>query len=482
MRWLHSAGNVPTTEALMQRLRKAETFSRSEELLLVTLLSLPAIIAQLAGVLMHYIDMAMLGHLGSTEAAAVGLVSTTIWMFWGIGSAGITGFHVLAGQKIGARDDAAVRSLMRQSLLVTFLWGSILAISGVLIASHLPFWLGANGAVATLATEYFTIVIASWPLTMVNFLETGMLRISGNMKTPSMLGIASCVLDVIFNVLFIFPSREMTLAGISFWAPGLGLGVAGAAWATVLATAITLVASLWFACVKSEHLAIFGRSGSFIPRLAELSKSLKIGVPVSAQRIMMSGAQIISTMIVAPLGTVSLVAHSFALTVESLCYMPGYGIREAATTLCAQTVGAGHHRRAKRIGGVTIVVGMLVMSFMGLVMFLAAEPIMSSMTPDKEVVALGSFILRIEAFAEPMFAASIVAYGCFLGAADTLVPSAMNLFSMWIVRLPLAFWLSQSMGLVGVWIAMCLELFFRGGIFLFRFLRGSWLKARIETR
>ena len=187
----------------------------------------------------------------------------------------------------------------------------------------------------------------------------------------------------------------------------------------------------------------------------------------------MSGAQIVSTVIVAPLGTVALVAHSFAITVESLCYMPGYGIREAATTLTAQTIGSGQIGRARQIGSVTIAVGMAVMTFMGVVMFIAAEPIIATMTPD--IVRLGATILRIEAFAEPMFAASIVAYGCFLGAADTLVPSVMNLASMWIVRLPLAFCLSQTMGLIGVWIAMCLELFFRGAIFLLRFYKGSWL-------
>lgn len=459
----------------MDKLRCSKKFDRSEQIVLVTLLSVPAIIAQLASVLMHYIDMAMLGHLGSQEAAGIGLVSTTIWMFWGIGSAGITGFHVLAGQKIGARDNQAVRSLMCQSLSVTVLWGTALAVAGLAIAEKLPTWLGANGPVAGFASDYFFIVIASWPLVMVNFLETGMLRVSGNMKTPSLLGVAMCVLDVVFNALLIFPSRDIHLFNLTLTVPGLDLGVQGAAWATVLATAIVMLASCWFACVKSEHLSIISGTNSFIPRVDDLVRSLKIGVPVSAQRIVMSGAQIVSTVIVAPLGTVALVAHSFAITAESLCYMPGYGIREAATTLTAQTIGSGQIGRARQIGSVTIAVGMAVMTFMGVVMFIAAEPIIATMTPDADIVRLGATILRIEAFAEPMFAASIVAYGCFLGAADTLVPSVMNLASMWIVRLPLAFCLSQTMGLIGVWIAMCLELFFRGAIFLLRFYKGSWL-------
>ena len=481
MQRMFSLSQTPSTEVLMDRLRRSKSFDRREQILLVTLLSVPAIIAQLASVLMHYIDMAMLGHLGSQEAAGVGLVSTTIWMFWGIGSAGITGFHVLVGQKIGARDSVAVRSLMRQSLSVTFLWGLTLAGIGLAIAHNLPTWLGAHDPVAGFAAEYFFIVIASWPLVMVNFLETGMLRVSGNMKIPSLLGVAMCVLDVVFNAWFIFPSRTVAVFGFNLTVPGLDLEVQGAAWATVLATALVMLASCWFACVKSEHLSIVNGNASFIPCLSDLTRSLKIGVPVSAQRIMMSGAQIVSTIIVAPLGTVALVAHSFAITAESLCYMPGYGIREAATTLTAQTIGSNQTMRARQIGGVTIAVGMGVMTLMGIVMFVAAEQIIGTMTPDSEIVKLGATILRIEAFAEPMFAASIVAYGCFLGAADTLIPSIMNLASMWIVRLPLAFWLAQSMGLIGVWIAMCLELFFRGAIFLIRFYQGSWLPNRSKS-
>ena len=99
-------------------------------------------------------------------------------------------------------------------------------------------------------------------------------------------------------------------------------------------------------------------------------------------------------------------------------------------------------------------------------------------TPVEEIRALGIMSLRIEAFAEPMFAAAIVAYGVFVGAADTLVPCLMNFFSIWAVRLSLAALLAPSMGLKGVWIAMCVELCFRGLIFLVRLQRGKWIKIK----
>ena len=116
------------------------------------------------------------------------------------------------------------------------------------------------------------------------------------------------------------------------------------------------------------------------------------------------------------------------------------------------------------------------MGVAGVLMFLFAPQIIGIMTPISEVRELGVMALRIEAFAEPMFAASIVAYGVFVGAADTIIPCTMNFLSIWAVRLTLAALLAPSLGLKGVWIAMCIELCFRGIIFLIRFKREKWLK------
>lgn len=122
----------------------------------------------------------------------------------------------------------------------------------------------------------------------------------------------------------------------------------------------------------------------------------------------------------------------------------------------------------KRFAWLSVLLGMAVMAVMGVVMYVGAPFAMSLMTPVSEVRSLGAGILRIEAFAEPMFAAAIVSYGVFVGAAQTLVPSLMNLASMWGVRITLAALLAPTMGLRGVWLAMCIELCLRGFIFLVR--------------
>ena len=189
----------------------------------------------------------------------------------------------------------------------------------------------------------------------------------------------------------------------------------------------------------------------------------------------MCGAQITSTVIIAPLGTIAIAANSFGIIVESLCYMPGHGIADAATTLVGQSLGAQRKPLARSFGRITVGLGMAVMTFMAVVMYLFAPEVMSLMTPDATVQALTSQVLRIEAFAEPMYAASIVCYGVFVGAGDTKIPCSMNLASIWAVRITLAAWLAGSMGLVGVWIAMAIELCFRGIIFLWRLRGDAWL-------
>jgi Na+-driven multidrug efflux pump len=190
--------------------------------------------------------------------------------------------------------------------------------------------------------------------------------------------------------------------------------------------------------------------------------------------MLMGGAYMVSTMIVAPLGTIAIAAHSLAITVESLCYMPGYGIAEAATTLVGQAVGAGQRLLTRSFAYMSVGLGIAVMTFMGLLMWVFAPELMGIMSPVEEIIGLGAEVLRIEAWAEPMFAAAIVANGVFIGAADTIIPAIMSLTSMWAVRLTMAAWLAPRYGLRGVWTAMAIELTFRGSIFLIRLARSSW--------
>ena len=459
---------VKNSELLLSYIREGRMMTRREKLSLIIQLSIPSILAQISATVMFFIDASMVGHLGAKASAAIGLVETTGWLMGGLASAANMGFSVQVAHFIGANDFEAARRVMRQSLVCCLIWALIISVSSIAISPFLPYWLGGTQEIAHDASLYFAIFGFCGIFFQMEGLAGSMLKCSGNMKIPSVLNIGMCVMDVIFNYFFIYI---------------LGLGVMGAAIGTGVAILITAILMLYFLLVKSKMLSLVGRPGSFKPKSDTVSTAFKIGAPMGLQHMLMGGAQIVSTLIVAPLGTIAIAAHSLAITVESLCYMPGYGIAEAATTLVGQGIGAGQRLLTRSFAYLSVSLGITIMTVMGIMMWIFAPELMGIMSPVEEVIALGTDVLRIEAWAEPMFAAAIVVNGVFIGAGDTFIPAIMSLASMWAVRLSLAATLAPKYGLKGVWTAMAIELTFRGSIFLARLFKGGWAdKLKIKEK
>ena len=466
------------TDALLALIREGKPMTLRQQLWLTLQLSVPSMLAQFSSIAMQYIDASMVGSLGANPAASIGLMSTTTWLFGGLCSAAATGFSVQVAHAIGAGDIKHARNVLRQSIASVLMFGCMMAAIGMTISGYLPEWLGGDPAIRSDATTYFFIYSLFLPVLQMNFLASGMLRCSGNMRIPSILNVLMCLLDVIFNYFLIFDTRQVAIGNTVLLVPGAGLGVEGAILGTVLAESVTASLMTWYLCRRSPMLNLTTDSGRFIPQRSTLKKAVHIGLPMGIEHAVICGAQIMSTVIVAPLGIFAIAANSFAITAESLCYMPGYGIADAATTLVGQSIGARRTNLTRRFAYITVGMGMAIMGVMGAIMYIGAPHIIGIMTPVEEIRQLGVMALRIEAFAEPMFAAAIVAYGVFVGAGSTIVPSIMNFFSIWAVRLTLAAYLAPIMGLKGVWIAMCVELCFRGIIFLIRLIRGRWLNSK----
>lgn len=460
----------------IRQIQDGSPLTMRQQLSLTARLSAPAIMAQLSTILMQYIDASMVGRLGAAESASVGLMNSSLWLFWGLCNMATMGFSVQVAHCLGARRQAEARDVLRQGITSSLTLGVFFGVVGIAISPWLPVWLGADESIAVDASVYFALFVGALPVLTMHYLGGGMLRCAGNMKVPGLLNVGMCVLDVVFNFFLIFPTRIIEVFGCGITVPGAGLGVAGAAAGTVAAECVCAAAMMWYLCRVQPELRLHGRPrGSFRPSRTVLRRAMSIALPMTAEHAVFCGAQLMITVIVAPLGTVAIAANAFAVTAESLCYMPGFGIGDAATTLCGQAYGAGRYGLVRRFCYLATGLGMAVMTLMAVVMFMFAPQMMEIMTPVEEIVDSGVEILRIEAFAEPMYAASIVAYGAFVGVGDTLVPAVMNFGSIWLVRVPLAALMAPSMGLRGVWMAMCVELLFRGAIFLWRMASGRWL-------
>ena len=452
------------------------------KLSLVVKLSWPAIMAQLSTILMEYIDASMVGRLGAGPAASIGLMATTTWLFWGLGTATATGYAVQVAHLIGGNRDEEAKGVLRQSIIVVLGLAVVLAIIGLAISRHLPVWLGGNAEIIEGSTSYFAIFAISLPMLFMSYLSASMLRCSGNMFIPGVLNVAMCVLDVIFNLLMIFPTRYVEILGIEFTMPGAGMGVTGAALGTLFAEIVAGGYMFYYMLYRSSRLRHPARGVArwwSVTRNTVL-RACKISWPLAVERAVMCSAQILVTAIVAPLGTAAIAANSFGITAEGLCYMPGYGISDASTTLVGQSVGAGKRELAKSFGRITIILGMLIMAVLGAVMWLFSADIMMFFTSDPEVISLGSVALKTEAWAEPMFGAAIVTYGVFIGAGYTVTPAVINFSCIWGVRVTLSLLLASSLGLFGVWLAMAIELGVRGLTFIIVFVRGHWLQKSIK--
>ena len=410
---------------------------------------------------MQYIDAAMVGRLGAGAAASIGLVSPALWMFGGLTHSISTGFTVQTAQAIGAGDGRRAKRLLRQAIVVCTIFSSIVASLCAFVSGRLPLWLGAEKAIRGDASFYFLAFQLALPVFQIVYLMSGMLQASGDMKTSAVLNALMCVFDVAFNYLFIIV---------------LDLGVAGAAYGSVCAVLVTAVLILYYTLRKSPELALTEKDVWKIDK-CDFMRALKIGVPVGAEQTAWSGAVVAAMRFIAPLGAVSLAANSFAVTAESLCYMPGFGIQEAAVTLVGQSVGARRSDLSKRFARLTTASGMIVMTATGALMYAICPAVFAFLTTDEAVRALAVRVLRIELFAEPLFAAAIVASGALRGAGDTLIPGIMNLASLWGVRIVLTILLVPRLGLYGAWIAMGIELCFRGTIFLVRLASTKWEKA-----
>lgn len=454
-------------DELLGMIREGQQMTLGQQIQLAFMLSLPAILAQTSSMLMQYIDTGMVGRLGANPSASIGLIATSTWILSGFTAGACSGFSVQVAHLCGAKDFKGARAVLREGLTSVLILSIFLGLIGIALSAPLPRWLGGSPEIISDASKYFLIFSAFIPVGAVGWAASAMLQASGNMKVPSIMYTAMCVLDVVFNYIFIFI---------------FDMGVAGAALGTGLSELVTSAFAVWYVLTRSKELNIKGEKGSFRPRRRTLDNAWGITAPMWLQNVIMRGAYVMSTIIVAPLGAIAIAANAFAITAESFCYMPSYGIEEASTTLIGQSIGAGRKEVAKRFSRITMTMGALIQTILGILMFIFSRQLMGLLSVDPGVVELGAKVLRIEAFAETMYALSIVGYGCCVGAGDTLMPSLMNFCSMWIVRIGLAAILTPKMGLQGYWIAMCVELNVRGILFIWRLKGDKWMKHKVVDR
>ncbi len=446
----------------------------------VILLAWPAILEMFLMTFKQIVDTAMVGRLGEEAVAAVGLAMSPMMLFMGFFAAIGVGSTAIVARFIGAKDQEGAKRAGHQSLILSI--GSALVISSAIfgLAQYVIIFMGAEPDVIPLGTTYMRTLSPGLIFMSTAFVMSGVLRGAGDTKSPMRVNAVANVVNVILNFFLIFETRTLTLWGLDLFIPGAGLGVFGAALGTAVARGIggIVILSILFrgkSVVKLDLQRIFDLDFDLLRRI------IKIGIPAAVERMVMSSGKIMFNRIVASLGTTAFAAHHLAIVAESISYMPGFGFSMAATTLVGQGLGAKDPELAEKCGRETWRLGGIVMSFMGVLFFVFPHYFMNFLTNEPEVISLGIMCLRIVAIAQPPFAMAIILSGAIRGAGDTKFPMYASILGIWIIRLSLAMFLGifLGLGLLGVWVAMAIDLYFRGFLFYFRFSSGYWKNIEV---
>ena len=360
-----------TLEQLSARMRQGEQVPLRHTAQVALTLSIPSILQQIVVTAMEYIDAAMVGHIGAAATASIGIVSSSTWLLHGMLAGLCMAFSIQVAQYLGADRQQDARGVLRQSMLFNLAVGLAAAAFGVGISRFLPGWLGADTALQANASAYFAIWSASLPFIMAMGTYAAMLRSTGDALTPGLISIFTCVLDIIFNFFLINPTREMTVFGQNLTVWGLGWGVPGAALGTALANAVGGTLALGVLLLRDGPLCI-RKPGSWHITRACLHNVWKVGAPLAAERAALSSAQVLLVRIVSGLGTTAIAANSLGVSAESLCYMAGYGIQDAALALVGQAVGANRRDMAKRFAWLCTAMGMGIMALTGVGLYVFA--------------------------------------------------------------------------------------------------------------
>lgn len=445
----------------------------------IWMLAWPVILDQSFQTMVQYVDSAMVGSLGAVATAAVASNSSSIWLVNGMMYAFGAAFAVLAARQIGSGDTEAVHKTVRQALIAIV--GLSVVVTSILwsIARRLPLWIGVEEQVAPVAGTYMIYIAMAYPFMILFMFMANLIRSSGDTRSPLISNIITNITNIVGNFLLIFPTRSLTLFGIEFTMPGAGMGVKGAAIATAGATVLSSLILFGVLIFKDSPLRTPFRNVSWRVDWKVMRQVFRLGTPLALERATLSIGQIVLTILVTRIGTVSLAAHHLAITAESITYMPVSGFSMAATTLVAQSLGAQKREMALDFARRCLRWGIMLMTGTGVLMFIFSKGLMSFFTPDIAVITLGSKVLRIEAFAQPFFAMSIVIGGILRGGGDTKWPFINSLIGMWIVRLIPAsiLILHFGIGLEAAWACMVADLVVRGLLNYYRYKKSTFLDA-----
>lgn len=427
--------------------------------------AVPLLIGNILQQLYNITDSVIVGQFIGKEALAAVSASYFIYYFVislviGIGS----GTSVVVSQYFGAKQFDQVQRAFSTFFIFMLVAGVILSIAGIVLAENIFRFTNTPPEVIPQAVSYFKIYIGGTFLFVTFNSVISILRGIGESARPMVFILIATLLNVALDLLFII---------------GFGWGIEGAARATIIAQGIGMCIALRY--VDRIHPLLSIKKKDLIFSLSLFREELKIGLPASIQQCAIALGLIALLGIVNRFGTDTLTAYGAAGKIDTIITQAMLTLSGALAAFCGQNFGAGKFNRAKKGLHITLAANAIVCLIAFIAVYFFGDDMMRAFTNDPEVIAIGQeYLLIIGAFFIVHGTLNIY-NGALRGAGDTFFTMLISLISLWIIRIPLAYWLSHISGRPGIWWGIALSCAIGLVITYLYYQTGHW-KKRIVTK
>jgi putative MATE family efflux protein len=433
-------------------------------------LSIPIIIANLLQTAYQLIDTLWVGRIGATAVAAVSISFPILFLILSLGGGlGIAG-TVLVAQYKGMNDKKNVDKVSEQTVLMMVGLAIMLSVVGYFLTPIIIRLMGAEPDVFTGAVSYLRISFIGVIFLFGYFVFQSLLRGFGDAKTPMYIVLLTVILNAVLDPLFIFG-----------WGIIPALGVAGAALATIMTQAIASIIGIGI--LFTGRYGIHLKKENLKPDFALMKRIFKLGFPTSIEQSMRALGFTLMTVLVATFGTITLASYGIGTRIQSFVVIPALSLSFANSALIGQNLGAGKPERASKITLISMAVGFLVLTFIGILFFIFSNHIVRAFIPnDPQVIAAGAQLLRIISLFFGFIGLQMALFGTFRGAGKTGVAMVFAIITL-VVQFSFAFFLSKftPMGDIGLWWAFPISNVIGAAIALWWFFRGTWKKGIPEN-
>ncbi len=431
-------------------------------------LAIPSVGENLLQTVFSFVDMAFVGRLGALSLAGVGLANQLIFVFLAIMMSINIGTNVLVAQNFGAKKIIKTKEIIWQSLYLAILISIAFFIFGLFFSYSVFYPFNGDPMLKKLAGDYLFWIITPSIVFVAPIILGAAFRGIGDTRTPFYITLVANGLNIFLDYVLIFGKL-----GFPNW------GVKGAAIATSISRLVALIIYLFLLFYKKRkfHLTNFFPKFDF-----NIIKNLiKIGLPASLERFMFSFGNLFFGNVVLSIGTEAFAAHRVSINIESLSFNTGFGFTNATQTLVGQSIGDNDEKLAKRYTYTSLKITLLIMSLIGVVLFFFPDLFIKIFTDDIKVIGFARIAVKIISVVQPFFAMVLIFMGSLRGGGNTSSPFWATTLGMYLIRIPISFVLVRNFGLgmFGAWLAMALDIAFKGFYLYFIFLKRTNFKRYV---